>query len=106
MRGRSNPAQVFAALGDGTRLRLLDELASSGPLSITRLSAGKRVTRQAITKHLRMLERVGLVRAHAHGRERRWELDAAELAEAQAQLATIAAGWDRRLAKLKKLLEG
>ena len=74
----TNPAvaaSVFAALGDGTRLALLDRLSVAGPLSITRLTAGSHMTRQAITKHLHVLAGAGLVRDVRRGREHLWELD-------------------------------
>ena len=66
---------LFAALGDATRLRLLGRLSADGPLSITRLSEGTGVTRQAITRHLHALGRVGLVRHARRGRERVWDLN-------------------------------
>src|SRR2546428_2482435 len=65
---------LFAALGDATRLRLLGRLSAGGPLSITRLSEGTRVTRQAITRHPHALRDVGLVRHARRGRERVWGL--------------------------------
>ena len=71
----SRAAPVFAALGDETRLGLVARLSSEGPLSITRLTAGSAVTRQAITKHLYVLAMAGLVSDVRHGRERNWELE-------------------------------
>src|SRR5258708_6457774 len=67
-------ALLFAALGDSTRLRLVSRLCDGGPMSITRLTAGSRVTRQAISKHLRVLEGAGLVHSRRFGRETVWEL--------------------------------
>jgi DNA-binding transcriptional ArsR family regulator len=98
-------APVFAALGDPTRLRLVERLGIGGPASITKLTRGSRVTRQAITKHLRVLETVGLVRASRHGREQRWELDGDELAAVQHQLSVVAAHWDRALQRLRAMVE-
>src|SRR5882672_6207683 len=74
-----NAVVLFAALGDATRLSLLRRLSVDGPLSITRLSEGTGVTRQAITRHLDALGRVGLVRDARRGRERVFELDAKRL---------------------------
>jgi DNA-binding transcriptional ArsR family regulator len=83
-------ATVFAALGDETRLELAARLSAGGSMSITRLAEGFPMTRQAITKHLRVMEQAGLVRSMAQGREMLWELDKA---------------WDVRLARLKRLVE-
>jgi DNA-binding transcriptional ArsR family regulator len=76
-----------------------------GALSITRLTAGTRVTRQAITKHLRVLGAAGLVRSSRHGREQLWELEGEPLREAQRQLDAIAGQWDRALLRLKAHVE-
>ena len=72
----SHRAPVFAALGDQTRLRLVARLGREGPLSISRLTEGTDVTRQALAKHLRVLAGAGLARGVGHGRERLWQLDA------------------------------
>jgi|SRR5690242_9186308 DNA-binding transcriptional ArsR family regulator len=98
-------AAVFAALGDETRLELVARLSTGGPLSITRLTAGFPMTRQAITKHLRVMEEAGLVRSVAHGRESLWQLEEARLAEARRHLQRISAQWDGRLGRLKRLVE-
>jgi DNA-binding transcriptional ArsR family regulator len=100
-----DPAPVFAALGDHTRLRLLERLSYDGALSITRLTAGTRVTRQAITKHLHVLADAGLVRSSRHGREQLWELEGEPLREAQRQLEAIAGQWYRALLRLKAHVE-
>jgi DNA-binding transcriptional ArsR family regulator len=105
LRRTPNPAPVFAALGDETRLRLLERLSSGGPLSITRLTSGTRVTRQAITKHLHVLAGAGLVRCSRQGREQLWELTGEPLREARQQLDMIANQWDRALLRLKAHLE-
>src|SRR5438309_11408551 len=82
---------VFTALADATRLRLLGRLSVDGPLSITRLSEGTGVTRQAITKHLYALGRVCLVHHARRGRERAWELDARRLEKTRRYLDRISA---------------
>jgi DNA-binding transcriptional ArsR family regulator len=96
---------VFVALGDPTRLRLLGRLSVEGPLSITRLSEGTGVTRQAITKHLYLLGGVGLVRHARRGRERVWELERKRLEKAQRYLDQIAAQWDAAAGRLKAFVE-
>jgi DNA-binding transcriptional ArsR family regulator len=96
---------VFAALGDATRLRLLRRLSAEGPLSITRLSTGTGVTRQAITRHLYALGGAGLVRHARRGRERIWNLDAKRLDIARQYLDHVAAQWDAAVARLKAFVE-
>ena len=98
-------APLFAALGDETRLRLVARLSTLGPLSITRLSDGFPMTRQAITKHLRVMEEAGLVRSIARGRESLWQLEEAQLAAAQRHLARVSSQWDVRLERLKRFVE-
>ena len=98
-------APVFAALGDATRLGLLRRLSADGPLSITRLSEGTGVTRQAITRHLHALGRVGLVRDARQGRERVFALDAKRLEKARQYLDNVAAQWDAGAARLKAFVE-
>ncbi len=96
---------VFAALADATRLGLLGRLSVEGPLSITRLSEGTGVTRQAITRHLYALGGAGLVRHARRGRERVWDLDLKRLEKAKQYLDRIAAQWDAAADRLKALLE-
>lgn len=96
---------LFAALGDGTRLELLTRLAGGEAQSITALSAGTELTRQAVTKHLGVLAQAGLVRGERRGREHLWVLEPVRLAEAQACLDMIAAQWDDALARLKAFVE-
>jgi DNA-binding transcriptional ArsR family regulator len=98
-------APVFAALGDETRLRLVARLGSEGPLSITRLTAGTDVTRQAVTKHLQVLADAGLARSAPQGRERLWEVRTEALDEARRQLDRIASRWDATLQRMKAALE-
>lgn len=96
---------VFAALGDATRLGLLGRLSVDGPLSITRLSEGTGVTRQAITRHLYALGDAGLLRHARRGRERVWDLDLKRLEKAQRYLDQIAAQWDQAANRLKAFVE-
>ncbi len=98
-------ALIFAALGDRTRLRLVSRLCDHGPMSITRLTAGSNVTRQAITKHLRVMEEAGLVRSARHGRESVWQLDQRRLEDARHYLDLISKQWDHALDRLRKLVE-
>ncbi len=98
-------APVFAALGDETRLRILSKLSGGGPLSITQITEGEDVTRQAITKHLRVLADAGLVRDVRQGRERHWELDVAPLGVARSCLDLVSQRWDQRLERLRSLVE-
>jgi DNA-binding transcriptional ArsR family regulator len=101
----SAAAPVFAALGDATRLRLVARLSGGQPKSITQLSAGAAVTRQAITKHLHVLAEAGLVRSHRQGREQMWELNPRQIQEARRRLDWIAEQWDGALARLKRMVE-
>ncbi len=98
-------ASVFAALGDETRLRLVSRLCDSGPLSITNLATGSSITRQAITKHLRVLAAAGLVQNARHGRESVWRLNRQRLTEAQHNLNQISKQWDDALTRLQKFVE-
>lgn len=101
----ADSAQLFAALGDETRLRLVSRLGGEGPLSIVRLTEGTQVTRQAITKHLRTMEDAGLVRARREGRESVWELEPRRLAQARAYLDRISSHWDDALERLRGFVE-
>jgi DNA-binding transcriptional ArsR family regulator len=101
----AGPADVFAALGDETRLVLVARLGAEGPTTITKLTAGFDVTRQAITKHLRVMQRAGITRSRAHGRERIWQLREARLAEARRYLQSISTQWDKTLGRLKAFVE-
>jgi DNA-binding transcriptional ArsR family regulator len=98
-------ASVFAALGDKTRLKLVARLCAGEPMSIARLTDGTRVTRQAITKHLNVLEGAGVVRGIRSGRERLWQLEPGQVAEARRCLDLISAQWDAALARLKLAVE-
>jgi DNA-binding transcriptional ArsR family regulator len=101
----ADAAPVFAALGDGTRLRLLARLCDQGPLSIARLAEGEPVSRQAVTKHLRALEGAQIVRSARSGRERVWELQPARLADARGVLDQVSARWDAAIERLRALVE-
>lgn len=96
----ADPASLFAALGDRTRLALLLTLSREGPRSIAALSGQTRMTRQAVTKHLRVLERVGLVRSDRAGRESRFICQTEPIEAARAYLEAISAQWDDALARL------
>jgi DNA-binding transcriptional ArsR family regulator len=98
-------AHIFAALGDETRLRLVSRLCSDGPLSISKLALGSRISRQAITKHLRMMETAGLVHSRRHGRELIWQMDQERLQEARRYLRQISSQWDEALGRLRTLVE-
>ena len=98
-------APIFAALGDATRLRLVARLCAGEPLSITTLAAGATVTRQAITKHLHVLEGAGLVYGVRHGREQLWELQPRQLVAARRSLEIIERQWDAALSRLKDFVE-
>jgi DNA-binding transcriptional ArsR family regulator len=102
---RRQHAVVFAALGDETRLSLVTALADGAPRSIAQLTGGTRLTRQAITKHLRVLENAGIVRCARRGRESRFEFDAAPMHELQAYLQRVSEQWDQVLERLKVLVE-
>lgn len=102
-------AATFAALGDQTRLRLLARLSArpgaARAMSITGLTAEFHVSRQAVTKHLRVMEHAGLVRSKRRGRERIWQLRERRLAEARHYLAQISRQWDDTLNRLRNFVE-
>lgn len=96
---------LWSAVGDPIRRRMLDLLLSDGSGTATSLSEHLPVTRQAVAKHLLVLDRVGLVRATAAGREKQFRVDEARLARAVAQLADVGAAWDARLRRIKRIAE-
>ena len=102
---RDDSATLFAALGDQTRLHVVSRLCRSGPTSIAGLTCGSNVTRQAIAKHLRVMEKAGLVHSHRRGRESVWNLDQRRLAEAQRHLDQISRQWDESLHRLRAIVE-
>jgi len=97
---------IFAALGDAMRLRIVAVLCAGGAMSIAQLTSGTDITRQAISKHLRVLADAGLVRDVKAGRERLWEFEPAQLEEARRSLELIEQQWDRALMRLKRAVEG
>ena len=99
------PAPVFAALGDENRLRLLARLGSGEPMSISRLTAGSGMTRQGVTKHLRVLAGAGLVRGRRRGKESLWQLERQRLEAARRSLELISRQWEESLSKLKLFVE-
>jgi DNA-binding transcriptional ArsR family regulator len=98
-------ASLFAALGDERRLWLIAKLSASGPLSIASLTEGSNVTRQGITKHLRVMEEARVVSSIRVGREARWQVHPRSLQEAQRYLEQISSQWDLALTRLKTLVE-
>jgi DNA-binding transcriptional ArsR family regulator len=98
-------AEVFAALGDETRLSLLAKLSKGQRYSISELTEGTRLTRQAVTKHLRVLERVRIVHPTRSGRESRFALDPEPIDQMAAYLQTVSKQWDLALSRLKAFVE-
>lgn len=98
-------APVFAALGDELRLQVLARLCEQGPLSITHLASGSRVSRQAVTKHLRVLADAGLVKSARRGRESVWQLEPKALSEACRLLEVISRQWDSTIDRLRAFVE-
>lgn len=98
-------AIVFAALGDETRLALVAKLCGGPPKSISHLARGSRLTRQAITKHLRVLERARIVRSVRHGRESLFEYAPEPVEEMRQYLERVSAQWDAALGRLKAFVE-
>ena len=98
-------APIFAALGDETRLSLIARLCEEAPCSISELAEGSPITRQAITKHLRVLENAGIVRGEIAGRECIFKIEPKPLEEVRDYLERVAQQWDEALARLKKFVE-
>lgn len=98
-------APVFAALGDPIRLGVVSHLTRHGATSATVLTARTAVTRQALTKHLTVLERARIVQSEKHGRERLWSLQPDGIADARLYLDRVASQWDDALARLKAFVE-
>ncbi len=98
-------ATLLAALGDETRLRIVQRLSSGPSLSIARLSHGTHLTRQAITKHLAVLARAGLVRDKWSGRERLWRFDGRRLADVRHFLERVCAHWEEALGRSKDVAD-
>jgi DNA-binding transcriptional ArsR family regulator len=96
---------LWSAIGDPTRRRLLDLLLAEGVATATTLGQQLPVSRQAVSKHLGVLDRVGLVRASPAGREKRYRVDDVQLARAVAQLSAVGSAWDARLQRIKTIAE-
>ena len=96
---------LWSAIGDPTRRRMLDLLLVEGGGTATTLGRQLPVTRQAVAKHLGVLDRVGLVRATPAGRERRYRVDDVQLARAVSQLSSVGTAWDARLQRIKRIAE-
>ena len=96
---------LWSAIGDPTRRRIVDLLLAGDGATATRLSEQLPVTRQAVAKHLGVLDRVGLVRAAPTGREMRYQVDDVQLERAVTQLAAVGAEWDARLRRIKRIAE-
>lgn len=104
-RRRAGQAPVFAALGDKTRLALVAKLSEGRPCSISQLTGGSRLTRQAITKHLRVLEGAGLVHSVRAGRQSLFEFNPQPIEGVKEYLDLVSRQWDRALARLKAFVE-
>ena len=98
-------APLFAALGDDVRLRLVIRLCEGGSVSISKLTAGTGVTRQAVTKHLRVMQNSGLVSSTRRGRESLWQLNQRRLQDARRHLDLISKQWDAALSRLRNFVE-
>jgi DNA-binding transcriptional ArsR family regulator len=105
MNHASDDDDLWEAMADPTRRKLLDLLVARGQATATTLTADMPVSRQAIAKHLAVLERVGLIDGHRQGREVRYEVREQRLAEATGALSEVANRWDRRLRAIKQLAE-
>jgi DNA-binding transcriptional ArsR family regulator len=103
--GQALPAQIFSALGDATRLSLVSRLSDGEARSIAALSADTRLTRQAVTKHLHVLQSAGLVSRRRVGRESRFALQPEPMDQAKAYLEAISAQWDAALQRLRAFVE-
>lgn len=102
---RPNHALVCAALGDRTRLLLVAQLCSGQPRSISQLTVGSRLTRQAITKHLRVLENAGVVHSVRAGRQNLFEFDPKPIEDLREYLDLVSEQWDEALSRLKSFVE-
>ena len=105
MQSSETLAHIFAALGDPTRLRLVAVLCAGGAFSIAQLTASTDISRQGVTKHLQVLAAAGVVTDIKLGRERHWQLDAAQIDEAKHALDVIGQEWEMALGRLKAFAE-
>jgi len=101
----AGPVRLFTALGNDHRLAIVESLSEHGPQSITALAQRAPVTRQAVRKHLAVLETAGLATSERHGRERIWRLQPGPLASAHTYLDQISRRWDAALERLEAHLE-
>ena len=101
----AGPATLFSALGDKTRLQIVSRLSEEPARSIKGLTEETSLTRQAVTKHLRVMERAGLVRCVHRGRERVWNVEHERLEEARQYLDQISRQWDSALGRLRQFVE-
>jgi DNA-binding transcriptional ArsR family regulator len=97
--------ELWSAIGDPSRRRVLDLLVSNGEATASRLAGQVPFSRQAVSKHLAVLEQVGLISRHKEGREVRYRVDPQRLDDATSAMAEVARDWDRRLAAIKRLAE-
>jgi len=102
---KAEPAALFAALGEPTRIRLLDRLGDGEPRSIASLARDMPISRQALTKHLRVLETAGLASVERDGRETLYRIDPGGLLAAQAWIGTVSRQWDSAIDRLKRHVE-
>jgi DNA-binding transcriptional ArsR family regulator len=96
---------IFAALGDPVRLAIVARLCSDGPLPTITLKEQTGVSRQGVSKHLRLLQQSGLVRSAREGRDRVWRIETRRIAQARKYLALMSAQWDARLERLRSFVE-
>ena len=101
-----DPAPVFAALGDATRLALVSRLSDGQTCSISQLTGGLNLTRQGVTKHLRVLEHAGIVCSSRVGRESQFSYVPERIVQVQTYLETVSRQWDDALSRLKTFVEG
>jgi len=98
-------APIFAALGDATRLAIVSRLSTEGPLPTIALGKDAQVSRQALTKHLQLLEEIGIVKSERVGRDRRWQIKTQRIEEVRRYLDQISAQWDARVERLRNFVE-
>jgi DNA-binding transcriptional ArsR family regulator len=103
--GMPHAATLFAALGDGVRLKLVARLCDDGPLATMQLRDDTNLSRQAVAKHLQILEDAGLVQSDRVGRDRSWRIEARQLAKTRQYLERFSAQWDARLERLRAFVE-
>ena len=103
--GARIPASVFAALGSARRLELLSRLSDGMDYSIVELTDGLDLTRQAVTKHLRVLQQAGMVERRRVGRESRYNMQPAPISQAREYLTRVSDEWDKSIARLREAVE-